>query len=102
MGIIKYKVVIAQSGKSDIRAMKRYILENFKYRELAENFLRKMKNTMKKLDVFPEAHKPIGFEYRGYVIYLKSDNLTCPLLKEIILRQFIMIQNLSGYSWEVF
>jgi Plasmid stabilisation system protein. len=74
MGITKYKVVIAQSGKGDIQAMKKYIIENFKYRELAENFSRKMKNTMKKLDVFPEAHKPTDFEYRGYRIYLKLAN----------------------------
>ncbi|MGL6201712.1 MAG: hypothetical protein ACRC3H_22570 [Lachnospiraceae bacterium] len=42
MRIKKYKVVIAQSGKHDIQAMKT-------------------------LDVFPGAHKPTGFEYRGYI-----------------------------------
>lgn len=74
MGITKYKVVIAQSGKRDIQAMKKYILDNFKYRELAENFSRKMKKAMKTLDVFPSSHKSTGFEYRGYIIYLKSHN----------------------------
>jgi len=74
MRIKKYKVVIAQSGKHDIQAMKKHILESFKYRELAENFSRKMKKAMKTLDVFPGAHKPTGFEYRGYIIYLKPYN----------------------------
>lgn len=49
MGIAKYKVVIAQSGKCDIKAVKT-------------------------LDVFSGSHSSTGFEYRGYIIYLKFHN----------------------------
>ena len=34
----RYKVVIAQSGKIDVKNKKHYIIQNFKYREYAENF----------------------------------------------------------------
>ncbi len=42
-----YKVVLVQSGKQDLKDRKRYILENFIYRELAENFSRKIKKQCK-------------------------------------------------------
>lgn len=38
-----YQVVVAQSGKQDIKDMKKYIIETFKYRELGENFSNKIK-----------------------------------------------------------
>lgn len=34
----RYKAVIAQSGKIDVMNKKRYIIQNFKYREYAERF----------------------------------------------------------------
>lgn len=34
----KYKVVIAQSGKLDVKEKKKYILQQFKYREYARPF----------------------------------------------------------------
>lgn len=70
----RYKVVIALSGKEDVKAMKKYILQQFKYRELAENFSKKMKKILKGLDTFPEGHQPTEFFYRGYTIYLKPRN----------------------------
>lgn len=39
----KYKVVISQSGKLDVKEKKKYILQQFKYREYAENFCKKIK-----------------------------------------------------------
>ena len=39
----KYKVVISQSGKLDVKEKKKYILQQFKYREYAEKFLQKNK-----------------------------------------------------------
>ena len=39
----KYKVVISQSGKLDVKEKKKYILQQFKYREYAENFSKKNK-----------------------------------------------------------
>lgn len=52
--------------------MKRYILENFKYRELGENFTQKIKAAVEGLKVLPTGHNTTGIHYRGYDIYLKS------------------------------
>ena len=46
----KYKVVIAQSGKLDVKEKKKYILQQFKYREYAENFSKKIKKAVLALD----------------------------------------------------
>ncbi|MEF9946150.1 MAG: type II toxin-antitoxin system RelE/ParE family toxin [Lachnospiraceae bacterium] len=69
--VTRYKVVVAKSAKEDVKAMKRYILKNFRYRELAENFSKKTKCILSKLDTFPDGHQPTKFSYRGYKIYIK-------------------------------
>ena len=70
----RYKVVIAQSGKMDVKEKKKYILQHFKYREQAENFSQKIKKALKQLDVFPTGYETTGFQYRGYDIYMKPDS----------------------------
>ena len=67
----KYKVVIAQSGKLDVKEKKKYILQQFKYREYAENFSKKIKKAVLALDTLPTRYNTIGFRYRGYDIYMK-------------------------------
>lgn len=71
MGNSKYKIVIAQSGKSDVKEKKKYILQKFKYREYAESFSNKIKKAVMQLDTFPTGYNTTGFRYRGYDIYLK-------------------------------
>ncbi len=66
----RYKVVIAQSGKMDVKNKKRYIIENFKYREYAQNFSANIKKAAQKLDLFPTGYETTGFQYRGYDIYI--------------------------------
>ncbi|MDE6640144.1 MAG: type II toxin-antitoxin system RelE/ParE family toxin [Acetatifactor sp.] len=51
--------------------MKNYILDQFKYRELGENFTQKMKKATNGLKTLPGGHNTIGFSYRGYDIHLK-------------------------------
>lgn len=68
----KYKVVIAQSGKEDVKNKKRYIIEKFKYREYAENYSAVIKKAVQELDTLPKGYDTIGFRYRGYDIYMKS------------------------------
>ncbi len=51
--------------------MKKYILENFKYREPGENFTKKIKTAVGGLRTFPKGHNATGTRYRGYDIYLK-------------------------------
>lgn len=65
----RYKVVIAQSGKEDVIRKKKYILQKFKYREYAENYVKKIKRAAKELDTFPTAYESSGFMYREYEIY---------------------------------
>ena len=69
----KYKVVISQSGKLDVKEKKKYILQQFKYREYAENFSKKIKKAVLALDTLPTGYNTTGFRYRGYDIYMKDD-----------------------------
>ena len=70
----RYKVVISQSGKNDVKNKKRYIIQNFKYREYAENFSSRIKKEAEELAIFPTGHHFTGFKYRGYDIYMKSQS----------------------------
>ena len=70
----RYKVVIAQSGKMDVKNKKRYILEKFKYRDYADNFSAKMKKVARELDTLPAGYETTGFRYRGYESYMKPND----------------------------
>lgn len=70
----RYKVVIAQSGKMDVMNKKRYIIENFKYRDYAQNFSAKIKKAAQELDTLPTGYGTTGFQYRGYDIYMKPNS----------------------------
>lgn len=67
----QYRVVIAQSGKLDVKEKKKYILQQFKYREYAENFSKKIKEAVLALNTLPAGYNTTGFQYRGYDIYMK-------------------------------
>ena len=51
---MKYKVLITDIAKEDIKEKKKYILRNFKYREYAEHFSRKIKKAVQDLDTLPD------------------------------------------------
>lgn len=59
----KYKVVISKDTLLDIKSIKKYILDTFKYRDYAENFSNRIKKAIRELDSFPK-----GYESTGYVI----------------------------------
>ena len=67
----RYKIQYTYSSREDIRRMKKYILDTFKYRELGENFTKKMKSATEGLKLFPKGFGTIGFRYRGYDIYMR-------------------------------
>lgn len=71
MRLKTYKIKYTNSSRYDMRGMKKYILDTFKYRELGENFTKKMKEAIESLRVMPTGFESIGFQYRGYDIYLK-------------------------------
>ena len=68
----EYKIVYTHSSRDDIRKIKKYILDTFRYREYAENFTIIMKTAMKGLKFFPNGFDTIGYQYRGHDIYMKS------------------------------
>ena len=67
----EYKIVYTYSSRDDIRRMKKYILDTFKYREYANNFTNKIKEAVNGLRILPTRFDTIGFQYRGYDIYMK-------------------------------
>ncbi len=54
-----------------MKQMKTYILEHFQYHELGQNFSRKMKEAVNCLRTMPYGYHTVGFQYRGYEIYLR-------------------------------
>lgn len=71
MKMDKYKIEYTFSSRDDMRKMKKYILDTFKYRELGENFTKKMKEAAEGLKTLPIGFDTVGFQYRGYDIHLK-------------------------------
>ncbi|MFA9376116.1 MAG: type II toxin-antitoxin system RelE/ParE family toxin [Lachnotalea sp.] len=74
MTITKYKIRYAYSARDDVAGIKNYILTHFRYRQLVENFKKKMLKVEKELTTFPDGYEPSGFVYRGYTIYLKPES----------------------------
>ncbi len=98
----RYKVVIAQSGKMDVLNKKRYIIENFKYRDYAQNFSAKIKKAAQELDTFPTGYGIIGFQYRGYDIYMKpiSNHLLFYTIDEDEMVVTVLRVLQDGMDWE--
>lgn len=71
---VNYKVLIARSAQQDVKEKKKYILDTFKYRDLGDNFSKKIKKAAMELEVLPQGHSRTKFAYRGYDIYMKPSN----------------------------
>lgn len=67
----KYKIKYTYSSRDDIRKIKKYILDHFKYRELSENFAQKIKEAIEGLKNLPNAYDTIEFQYKGFAIHLR-------------------------------
>lgn len=67
----KYKILLSKDALQDIKDNKSYILKNFKYREYAENFSKKIKKAIKELDPFAEGYEKTGFLIEGLEVYYK-------------------------------
>ena len=61
MGKNKYRVEFTFSSREDMRNMKKYILDNFKYREIGESFSKKMRKATESLKTFPTGYDAVGF-----------------------------------------
>ena len=98
----QYKVVIAQSGKIDVKNKKQYILQNFKYREYAENFSRRIKKAAEDLAFFPTSYQTTGFQYRGYDIYIKPQSNHLLLYTVDDVKGIVIVLRIlqDGMDWE--
>ena len=67
----KYKILLSKDALQYIKDNKSYILKNFKYREYAENFSKKIKKAIKELDPFAEGYEKTGFLIEGLEVYYK-------------------------------
>lgn len=67
-----YKIEYSHSSRNDIRNMKKYIIDTFKYYEYGNNFTKKMKAAANILKASPFAYGTVEFRYRGYDIRMKS------------------------------
>ncbi|MGN0289330.1 MAG: type II toxin-antitoxin system RelE/ParE family toxin [Lachnospiraceae bacterium] len=67
----KYKIVLSKDALQDIKNIKTYILETFKYRVYAENFSKKIKAAIKALDPFAEGYEKTRFTIEGLEVYYK-------------------------------
>ena len=61
----KYKVVISKDALLDIRSIKKYILDTFKYRDYAENFSNRIKKAIMEWDSFPKGYESICYVIEG-------------------------------------
>ena len=74
----EYRIAYTYSSREDIRKIRNYILDNFKYLEYANNFINKLKAATKELKILPTEFNTIEFQYRGYdIIPYIFDFLCC-------------------------
>ena len=71
MGVKVYKIKYTYSSRDDMLSMKKYIFDNFKYKELCVNYINKLKRAIEGLKILPSGFDTIGLQFRGYDIYLK-------------------------------
>lgn len=67
----KYEIILSKDALQDIKDNKSYILKNFKYREYAENFSKKIKTAIKSLAFLAEDYEKSGYEIEGLEVYYK-------------------------------
>ena len=98
----RYKVLIAQSAKEDIKEKKQNILRKFKYRDYATNYSNKIKSAAKELDTFPTAYESCGFLYRGYDIlfYPRHGHLLFYVGDETLMTVPILRVLQDGMDWQ--
>lgn len=69
---INYDIEYTLSSQLDVKRMRRYILERFKYVELAERFDKKILRALKIIQKAPTIYQPTSFSYNGYEVYMRS------------------------------
>lgn len=67
----KYKVLLSKEAIADIKETKSYILTTFKYKSYAENFSKKIKKAIQKLDTFPTGYQKTDYKIENLDVYCK-------------------------------
>lgn len=67
----QYEVVLSEDAVQDIKKIKRYIIKNFKYREYADNFSKKIKSAIKNMEYFTKGYSKTGYIIDGLEVYYK-------------------------------
>lgn len=67
----RYQVEYTYSAKKDVREMRKYIIDKFKYREYGDAFTKKIKRGVESIKEFPKGFSRTEFRYKGYIIYLR-------------------------------
>jgi len=66
-----YHVSIASSAVADIKNIRQYILDTFRYEAYAKDFSRKIADAIEKMNIFPLAYPKSGFVLEGYEIHFR-------------------------------
>lgn len=82
---MKYRVLITEIAKEDVKEKKKYILKNFKYREYADNFSKEIKRAIRGYDIYLKA-------YKNYLLFYTVDKKTDTVTVLRILQ--------DGMDWE--
>ena len=67
----QYRVSIAASAVADIKNIRQYILDTFRYEVYAKDFSRKISDAIEKMNIFPLAYPKSGFVLEGYEIHFR-------------------------------
>ena len=67
----QYDIIISRYALEDIKSIKGYILKQFKYCEYAEKFSKKIKESIRKIKMFPKAYEKTEYKVEGLDVYVK-------------------------------
>ena len=67
----RYKILVSKDAMQDIQNTKEYILNTFHYRAYAENFSKKIREAIEKLEPFPFACEDAECSIEGFKVYYR-------------------------------
>lgn len=67
----KLKIRVTLQATEDIKEIKRYILETFKYREYGNSFVTGIKKAISTLEYGASGYQKTGYLYKGSIVYIK-------------------------------
>ena len=95
-----YGIRYTQHSQNDVISMRQYILKEFEYLELVDNFDKKMSKAIKKIQNAPKIYQPTEFYYREYEIYMRcvGSYLFFYIVEDVTIILLRVLQN--GMNWK--